>query len=49
MALAVRLFGLNAWSIFVPQALMAVGTVGVVYAAVRRWVHPRRRAAPPAS
>ena len=32
MALSVRLFGLNAWSILVPQALMGVATVG---AAVR--------------
>lgn len=40
MAFAVRLFGLNSWSIFLPQALMGVGTVGVVYAAVRRWFTP---------
>jgi 4-amino-4-deoxy-L-arabinose transferase-like glycosyltransferase len=40
MVLAVRLFGLNSWSVFVPQALMGVGTVGVVYAAVRRWFTP---------
>ncbi|WP_240506838.1 ArnT family glycosyltransferase [Thermoactinospora rubra] len=36
MALSVRLFGLNSWSILAPQALMGVATVGVVYAAVRR-------------
>ncbi|WP_419996401.1 glycosyltransferase family 39 protein [Streptomyces boninensis] len=36
MALSVRLFGLGAWQILVPQALMGVGTVAVVYAAVRR-------------
>src|SRR5437763_12230328 len=40
MALSVRLFGLNAWAIFVPQALMGVATVGVVYATVRRWFTP---------
>ncbi|MFI6602670.1 ArnT family glycosyltransferase [Nonomuraea sp. NPDC050536] len=36
MALSVRLFGLNAWSILVPQALMGVATVWTVYATVRR-------------
>jgi 4-amino-4-deoxy-L-arabinose transferase-like glycosyltransferase len=36
MGLSVRIFGLSSWSILVPQALMGVGTVGVVYAAVRR-------------
>ncbi|MER6943634.1 glycosyltransferase family 39 protein [Nonomuraea sp. NPDC000554] len=36
MALSVRLFGLNSWSILVPQALMGVGAVAVVYATVRR-------------
>jgi 4-amino-4-deoxy-L-arabinose transferase-like glycosyltransferase len=36
MALAARIFGVNTWSILVPQALMGVGTVGVLYAAVRR-------------
>jgi hypothetical protein len=28
MGLAVRIFGLSAWSILVPQALMGVATVG---------------------
>ncbi|HEY7487827.1 MAG TPA: glycosyltransferase family 39 protein [Streptosporangiaceae bacterium] len=36
MALAARVFGVNAWSILVPQALMGVATGGVVYATVRR-------------
>jgi 4-amino-4-deoxy-L-arabinose transferase-like glycosyltransferase len=36
MELSARVFGLNAWSILVPQALMGVATVGVVYATVRR-------------
>jgi 4-amino-4-deoxy-L-arabinose transferase-like glycosyltransferase len=40
MALSVRLFGLNAWSVLVPQALMGVATVGILYAAVRRWFGP---------
>ena len=35
--LSVRLFGLSSWSVLVPQALLGVATVGVVYAAVRRW------------
>ncbi|MEV8214311.1 glycosyltransferase family 39 protein [Leifsonia sp. NPDC077715] len=36
MALSVRLFGLSSWSILVPEALMGVATVGLVYAIVRR-------------
>ena len=37
MALSVRLFGLSSWSILVPQALMGVATVGLLYTTVRRW------------
>ena len=40
MALSVRLFGLSSWSILIPQALMGVATVGVLYASVRRWSAP---------
>jgi 4-amino-4-deoxy-L-arabinose transferase-like glycosyltransferase len=40
MDAAVRIFGLNPWSVLVPQALMGVATVGVVYATVRRWFGP---------
>ena len=36
MALSVRLFGLSSWSILVPEALMGVATVWLVYATVRR-------------
>ncbi|AQZ66937.1 4-amino-4-deoxy-L-arabinose transferase and related glycosyltransferases of PMT family [[Actinomadura] parvosata subsp. kistnae] len=36
MVLSVRLFGLSSWAILVPQALMGVGTVAMVYASVRR-------------
>ncbi|WP_225845085.1 glycosyltransferase family 39 protein [Streptomyces sp. HPF1205] len=36
MALSVRLFGLGSWQILLPEALMGVATVGVLYAAVRR-------------
>ena len=34
--LSARLFGVNAWSILVPQALAGVATVGLLYATVRR-------------
>ena len=37
MELSARTFGLNSWSLLVPQALEGVATVGLVYAAVRRW------------
>ncbi|TGD84133.1 glycosyltransferase family 39 protein [Mycolicibacterium sp. CH28] len=35
-ALFVRVFGLNTWSILVPQALMGVGSVALVWDTVRR-------------
>ncbi|AQT81754.1 hypothetical protein B1R94_24635 [Mycolicibacterium litorale] len=35
-ALAVRVFGLNSWSILVPQALMGVAAVALVWDTVRR-------------
>ncbi|HWM35524.1 MAG TPA: glycosyltransferase family 39 protein, partial [Streptomyces sp.] len=38
--LSVRLFGLGAWQILVPQALMGVATVAVLYASVRRGFGP---------
>ncbi len=38
--LSVRLFGLNPWSVLVPQALEGVAAVGVLYAAVRRAAGP---------
>ena len=34
--LSVRLFGLSSWSILVPQALMGIAAVGLLYATVRR-------------
>jgi 4-amino-4-deoxy-L-arabinose transferase-like glycosyltransferase len=37
MELSARLFGLNSWSLLVPQAMEGVASVGVVYLAVRRW------------
>lgn len=36
MALAVRIFGLSSWSILVPQAIMGVLSVWLLYATVRR-------------
>ncbi|GAA3209991.1 ArnT family glycosyltransferase [Actinocorallia longicatena] len=36
MDLAARVFGVNTWSILVPQALEGVAAVGVLFAAVRR-------------
>jgi 4-amino-4-deoxy-L-arabinose transferase-like glycosyltransferase len=40
MDLAARIFGVNSWSILVPQALMGVATVGVLHATVRRSLLP---------
>ncbi len=40
MALSVRLFGLSSWSLLVPQALMGVATVGLLYLTVRRVAGP---------
>jgi 4-amino-4-deoxy-L-arabinose transferase-like glycosyltransferase len=37
MELSARLFGVNPWSLLVPNALEGVATVGVVYLTVRRW------------
>ncbi|MDL4821782.1 glycosyltransferase family 39 protein [Actinomadura opuntiae] len=36
MELTARIFGVNSWSVLVPQALMGVATVALLYAAVRR-------------
>jgi 4-amino-4-deoxy-L-arabinose transferase-like glycosyltransferase len=38
MGASVRLFGLSSWSLLVPQALMGVASVGLLYATVRRSV-----------
>jgi 4-amino-4-deoxy-L-arabinose transferase-like glycosyltransferase len=40
MELTARIFGVNSWSILVPQALEGVAAVAVLYAAVRRWFGP---------
>ncbi|MFF4228677.1 ArnT family glycosyltransferase [Streptomyces sp. NPDC001820] len=40
MALSVRLFGLGSWQILLPEVLMGLATVGVLYGAVRRRFTP---------
>lgn len=40
MALSGRIFGFSAWSMLVPQALMGVGAVALLYATVRRCSGP---------
>ncbi|MEV0293437.1 glycosyltransferase family 39 protein [Nocardia sp. NPDC050710] len=40
MGLSGRLFGFGRWSILVPQALLGVGSVALLCAAVRRWSGP---------
>lgn len=40
MEISARIFGVNAWSILVPQAAEGVASVGLVYLAVRRWSGP---------
>ncbi|MEZ5205324.1 MAG: glycosyltransferase family 39 protein [Acidimicrobiales bacterium] len=42
MGISARIFGVNAWSILVPQALAGVASVALVHATVKRW--QRRRA-----
>ncbi len=45
MDVSVRLFGLNSWSVLVPQALEGVAAVALLYAAVRRAAGTGRGAA----
>ncbi|MEI6622350.1 MAG: glycosyltransferase family 39 protein, partial [Actinomycetes bacterium] len=40
MELSARIFGVNSWSILVPQALEGVAAVGLLYLTVRRWFSP---------
>ena len=40
MEISARIFGVNSWSILVPQALEGVATVGVIFVTVRRWFTP---------
>ncbi len=37
IALSVRLFGLSSWSILIPQALLGVGSVALLWASIRRY------------
>jgi 4-amino-4-deoxy-L-arabinose transferase-like glycosyltransferase len=37
MGISARIFGVNSWSILVPQALAGVASVGLLYASVKRW------------
>ena len=41
MTLSGRILGFSSWSLLVPQALMGVASVALLYAAVRRWSGPR--------
>jgi 4-amino-4-deoxy-L-arabinose transferase-like glycosyltransferase len=41
MVLSARLFGFSTWSLLVPEALMGVACVALVYALARRWAGPR--------
>jgi 4-amino-4-deoxy-L-arabinose transferase-like glycosyltransferase len=41
MEISGRIFGFNQWSMLVPQALEGVGSVALLYAAVRRWFGPQ--------
>jgi len=40
MELSARIFGVNYWSLLLPQALAGVAAVGVLYTTVRRWFGP---------
>src|SRR5690242_1561497 len=40
MDLSARIFGVNPWSILVPEALMGVATVALLFATVKRWYGP---------
>ncbi len=40
MAISARVFGVNSWSILVPQALEGVAMVALLHATVKRWFGP---------
>jgi 4-amino-4-deoxy-L-arabinose transferase-like glycosyltransferase len=40
MEISGRIFGVNSWSVLVPQALEGVAAVGLLFAAVKRWFSP---------
>ncbi|WP_430141213.1 sugar phosphate nucleotidyltransferase [Neobacillus pocheonensis] len=37
MELSTRIFGLNSWSMLVPEAIMGVASVWILYMTIRRW------------
>ncbi|PWT97989.1 MAG: glycosyl transferase, partial [Bacteroidetes bacterium] len=41
MELSARIFGLNSWSMLVPEALEGVATVWILYITIRRWFSAR--------
>ena len=49
MGLSVRIFGLNSWSILLPEAMCGVATIAVLFAVVRRTPDRRRRRSPRSS
>src|SRR3954471_23063184 len=40
IGLSMRIFGTNSWALLVPEALMGVASVALLYSAVRRWFGP---------
>jgi 4-amino-4-deoxy-L-arabinose transferase-like glycosyltransferase len=40
MEISARIFGVNSWSVLVPQALEGVAAVGLLFATVKRWFSP---------
>jgi 4-amino-4-deoxy-L-arabinose transferase-like glycosyltransferase len=40
MDLSARIFGVNSWSILVPEALIGVASVALLYSTVKRWFGP---------
>ena len=40
MEVSGRIFGVNSWSMLVPQALEGVAAVGILFATVKRWFSP---------
>jgi len=40
MDLSARIFGVNSWSILVPEALIGVASVGLLFSTVKRWFGP---------
>ncbi len=40
MEISARVFGVNSWSILVPQAIEGVAAVGLLYLTIRRWFGP---------